>query len=358
LLADVSAFVAARYGLHFPPHRFADLERGIAAVARDIDLPDVATCARRIVSASLGSSHAEILAAHLTTGETYFFRGKGTLAILEQRIFPELIRERSEGERRLRIWSAGCSTGEEPYSVAMLLDQLIPDQRAWDITILATDVNAASLAKAATAVYGEWSFRDTPAWIRPRYFSRGEDGRFELQPRIRSRVTFAKLNLAETSYPSPATNTHAMDVILCRNVLIYLTSEHVHRVVDNLHQALVDGGWLLVSPSEASHRWFPQFVSVSSPDAIVYRRKGGNAGMKREIAAVMAGNSASTSSLPPHPAAGGREGQQVHALPESALSSAALSALARAQANQGSLAEALTSCERWLAIDNLNPACH
>ncbi|MFB0546913.1 MAG: CheR family methyltransferase [Anaerolineae bacterium] len=126
--------------------------------------------------------------------------------------------------RTLRIWSAGCASGEEPYSIAMVLRQLLPDVDEWAITILATDVNTEALDRARKAVYGDWAFREERArqWRRRYFRPRGK--RHELIPEVRRMVTFAQLNLTENSYPAYETNTTFMDMILCRNVMIYCQS--------------------------------------------------------------------------------------------------------------------------------------
>jgi chemotaxis protein methyltransferase CheR len=207
-------------------------------------------------------------------GETYFFRDKQSFDAIEQHVLPALLRARETGERRLRIWSAGCCTGEEPYSIAMLLDRLLPSAETWHITLLATDINPAFLRKAAEGEYGEWSFRSTPDWIRDRYFHPRRGGRFKLDDQIRKRVTFSYLNLADDAYPSLTSNTNAMDIIFCRNVLMYFDAKHARTVVENLRRALVDGGWLIVSPAETSSALFSSFTTVEFEGAILYRNDG------------------------------------------------------------------------------------
>jgi chemotaxis protein methyltransferase CheR len=113
---SLSDLLAAQTGLHFPAERWRDLARGIAAAAPAFGMPDAESCARWLLSAPLTRHQIEVLANHLTVGETYFFREKMSFEALEQHILPQLIRMRAS-ERRLRIWSAGCCTGEEPYSV-------------------------------------------------------------------------------------------------------------------------------------------------------------------------------------------------------------------------------------------------
>lgn len=398
LLSAISEFMGAQLGLYFPRERWDDLERGISAAARDFDLPDPQACVRWLLSGPLTRNHIEVLASHLTVGETYFFREQQSLEVLEREILPELLRARSDGERRLRVWSAGCSTGEEAYSIAMLLDRLIPDPEAWNVTILASDINARSLSKAAAGVYGEWSFRGAPEWIKPRYFKPLENGRFELQPHIRSRVTFSHLNLADDIYPSLLNNTNAMDVILCRNVLMYFASHQARKVIQNLHHVLVEGGWLVVSPSEASHVLFSQFDLVNFPGVILYQKNDTKLRTKRTP--VLLGEQAEIvqptikiplPSPPPAQAAVPKEmpsapaseepapetPRTLYAAAESlyqqgryaeaadtilavltrhAPESAAFSLLARTRANQGNLPDALSWCDRWIAADKLEPA--
>ncbi len=253
MLSRLSEFVDTQTGLHFPQARWGDLERGITAATRDFNFSDVESCANWLLSAPLTQGMHEILANHLSVGETYFFRERRSLEILEEEILKPLLRSRRENERRLRIWTAGCCTGEEAYTIAIMLDRLIPDVKDWNITILATDFNPTFLRKAVVGIYGEWSFRDTPGWLRERYFSKSKGGRFEIHPRIRKMVSFSYLNFARDIYPSLSNNTSAMDVILCRNVMMYFSAEKAKQVVGNFYRALVDGGWLIVSPTEGSN---------------------------------------------------------------------------------------------------------
>jgi chemotaxis protein methyltransferase CheR len=364
LLASLSSILDARMGLHFPQERWRDLERGFAAAAREFGFGDPETCARSLLSGPLMRNQIEILASHLTVGETYFFRETRSFEILEERILPDLIRARGGAERRLRIWSAGCCTGEEPYSIAMLLDRLIPDIEEWNITLLATDINPEFLRKAAEGVYGEWSFRGTPAWLRERYFRRKNNRRFEILPPLRKRVTFSYLNLADDVYPSLSNNSNAMDVIFCRNVLMYFTPAQAKKVAGNLHGSLVEGGWLVVSPTETSSVLFSRFSAVEFPGAVLYRKAAGAAPR------VIATAHPAPAPVPlPEPlylnpfvqeAAWSMAREEVPPQPvrPAAAPGDAPSFMARACANEGKLAEAAEWCEKAIAADKLNPACH
>ena len=159
LLGRLSEFIAARMGLHFPQERWGDLANGLALAAGEHGLQDAEEYAQWLLSAALTRREIEALASHLTVGETYFFREKRSFEILEDEVIPELIRVHGSGDLRLRIWSAGCCTGEEAYTVAMLLDKMIPNLFDWNVTILATDINPKFLESASRGIYGEWSFR-------------------------------------------------------------------------------------------------------------------------------------------------------------------------------------------------------
>lgn len=400
--SQLSEFIADAMGLHFPRERWCDLQRGLAGAANEFGFDDIEACADWLMAAPLAKAQLQVLAGHLTIGETYFFRDMKTFEALAASVLPGLIHARRGHEQRLRIWSAACCTGEEAYSLAILLHQVLPDLADWRITILATDINERFLQKAAAGLYGEWSFRDAPSGFKERYFKRSGDGRYVVMPEIREMVTFANLNLAEDSYPSLATGTNAMDLILCRNVLMYFTQHQMRKVIGNLHHALIDGGCLAVSPSEASQVFFPQFVTLNFPGVILYQKNDAGARNRQTAPPAPPSESvdfftpalevsrpwaqpASTFQLPePTPAASleqpalvasptpyaearllyaqGRYGEAADTLlglcAGHTAEPAAFSLLAHALANQGRLADALAWCDRWIAADKLDPAGH
>ena len=272
-LSRISALVAERMGLHFPEDRWPNLERGINAALRELELENGESFLEWLLSSSPTRSQIEILASHLTIGETYFFRDKQLFRALEAQILSELILLRRKSGRYLRIWSAGCSSGEEPYSLAILLSRMIPDIGDWNITILATDINTRLLRKGKEGVYGQWSFRDIQPGVQEVFFnSRGK--RFELHSRIRKMVTFSYLNLVEDTYPSLVSNTNALDIILCRNVLMYLMPEVTDKVVQKFHRSLIEGGFLIVNPTESSEHISSKFSTIRVPGTILYRKGG------------------------------------------------------------------------------------
>ncbi len=161
----------------------------------------------------------ENLTTELTVGESFFFRNEHHFRALREHVLPEILRENAP-QREVRIWSAGCATGEEPYSLAVLLDQLLADRGSWQLSILGTDLNLSFQERARQARYRQWSFRQTDIHRDARYFS--TDGEwYVLAPRVRGPVRFAYLNLVKDVYPSALTGTLGLDLILFRNVAIY-----------------------------------------------------------------------------------------------------------------------------------------
>ena len=252
LLTQFSDFVAEHMCLYFPPDRWPELMRGARAAASASGHASVEEYVRWLLSAQLTQAQIEGLASHLTVGETYFFRGKSTFDVLAAEILPELVRARRGSNQRLHIWSVGCCTGEEAYSLGILVSRAIPDLQDWHVTILATDINRKFLHKAEAGVFGAWSFRDPPPMLKELYFTPKAEGLYEIAPFVRKMVVFRPLNLAADVYPSLLNDTNAMDVILCRNVLMYFTPEQAGNVIRKLHHCLVDGGWLVVGPNETS----------------------------------------------------------------------------------------------------------
>lgn len=275
LLSRLIAIVSDRMGLYFPPHRHKDFVAGIGAAAGEFGLDDATSCAEWLVSTEWSRSQIETLAGCLTIGETYFFRNEGDVALLRDVIIPELVGARRKRDKTLRFWSAGSCTGEEPYTIAMLLHDGIPDIEEWNITILGTDINPRFLRKAAEGVYSAWSFRETPDEIRQRYFHRTGDGQYAICRPIREMVRFEHLNLAAHSYPSLKNSTDAMDVILCRNVLIYFTPMQSDQVLGALGRSLVEGGWLIASPSDGVRLSDGCLKRIHSKKALYFRKETG-----------------------------------------------------------------------------------
>lgn len=195
-----------------------------------------------------GQHEREQLTVRLTTGETYFWRDPGQLGLLSERLLPELMQRRA-AERCLRVWSAGCASGEEAYTLAMLLHELLLLHPGWKVELIATDINTQALALARRARYRQWSFRALDPWRQQRYF-RAEGQDWVLAPALRERVRFAHADLVTDPIPDAGSGLQAMDLIVCRNVFIYMDPLAVAQVAGKLAAALAEGGYLVTGHGE------------------------------------------------------------------------------------------------------------
>jgi chemotaxis protein methyltransferase CheR len=265
-MAAVADLVQATTGMVFPEARVKDVESTIHRIMARRGLPDASALVDLLRRDDV---EREALVADLTIGETYFQRDPAQFTLLSDRILPALL-ARPDRSRPVRVWSAGCASGEEPYTVAMLFDELSALDRA---QIFGTDIARQRLQDAQRGIYSRWSLRATPADIRQRYFR--ERGRyFELRPALREHVDFRYLNLAEDTFPSLSIGIWGMDVILCRNVLIYFDSRTVERVARRLIASLSEDGWLILGASDPAISEMVACDVVLTDAGLIYRRPG------------------------------------------------------------------------------------
>jgi chemotaxis protein methyltransferase CheR len=208
----------------------------------------------------------------LTTNETYFFREPQQLRAFSRELLP-LLHQRNGRERRLRIWSAGCSSGEEPYTVAMLIEAsgLFV---GWDVEVYGTDISRRVLALARRAEYGTSALRATLPEHVERFFEPVGNQRVRVREEIRAQVSFGQLNLVD---PSSAQLVAPMDLVFCRNVMIYFDPPIRRRVVRLFYEKLRPGGFLLLGHAESLISLSSEFELVHLQDDLVYRRPPENA---------------------------------------------------------------------------------
>ena len=206
----------------------------------------------------------------LTIGETYFFRSFPQFHALEQKVLAPLIQERLRGPRTLTLWSAGCSTGEEPYSLAILLLETLPFPETWVISLLATDVNREAIKKAQQAVYSSRSVHDIPEpWLK-KYFTRQGD-KYHLHENVKRMVRFRYLNLAKDPFTQPG--MRLVDALFCRNVMIYFPLDVTKRIIAQFREALCDGGYFFIGGAETLWQISDQFSQVEFANALLYRKE-------------------------------------------------------------------------------------
>lgn len=239
-------------GVDFAGERSLDLLRRFKLLAAEQEVADLPAWLQAQAFAEWDAALIQALTPAFTVGETYFRRDAEALDWLANEYFPPLLaRRRLEGQRHLRVWSAACCTGEEAYSLLFLLDELLGVERSsWSLEVIASDINAESLARAQQADYGQNAFRRNEEDFRRRYFQPA--GRlWQVRPQWRERIRFLQHNLATGLLPRPELGLAEVDLILCRNVLMYFSPERAAATLRRLLSCLTADGVLLLSAVEA-----------------------------------------------------------------------------------------------------------
>ena len=245
-LYSVEGLIAERLGMRVDDDLRRRLSEVMDARLRKLRLTNPDDYLTRLRAATTGPEELRILAQGLTIGETYFFRGQDHYQAFVETVLPERLRERA-ATRTLNVLSAACASGEEPYTLAMLLREAIPDLDSWRINILGVDINGSFLDKARKGVYAPWSLREIPAAMKQRHLKE-RGGNFLLDPVIRDMVRFEERNLLEDG---ELWRSGYWDVIFCRNMLIYFTLDAMTAVLNRIERALAPGGYLFVGHSES-----------------------------------------------------------------------------------------------------------
>ncbi len=271
--AALKALVIARTGHDYYREKDAQLWEKIERRMALLGVRSVADYLERLEDEAAGPREWRALESAITINETFFFRFAEQFAALRRVILPGLIEAHAQ-DRRLRIWSVGCSTGAEPYSVAILLDELLGEGLAdWRVTITGTDIDEEALKAARSGVFGGWALRTLGEDERARFFE-AEGGNYTLLPRYRGMVRFERHNLMTLVEGTTPLQFSDYDLILCRNVLIYFDIGVATRVMAGLVERLGPDGWLLVGHAEPS----PAFHAVAEAREVdgvaAYRRPG------------------------------------------------------------------------------------
>ncbi len=294
--------IRARAGLALREQETALLARTLAARIGALQIGDATTYLDFLsAGASPHSAAPEAVQSEwkqlwmqLTNQESYFFRDAEQLSVIRDHVLPEIMRRNAE-TRTLRLWSAGCSTGEEPYSLAMMTSE-IPALRDWRVTIVGTDISEAALERARRGVYGQWSFRALDDAKRARFFSAhgnkiGKE--WEIAPHLRRAVVFAANNLLGDEFPvrpdapqgkvsarsaregqnDGAGELHDIDLIVCRNVFIYFGREAVAQVLRKFGATLRPGGFLVCGHAELHDAALGDFQARAFPQSVIYQRE-------------------------------------------------------------------------------------
>ncbi|HDM75580.1 MAG TPA: chemotaxis protein, partial [Deltaproteobacteria bacterium] len=205
----------------------------------------------------------------LTTNETYFFREFDQLSVFAENCLQEVCTTKErQGKKKLRLWSAGCSTGEEPYTLSIILQQMVDDYHTWEVKILATDIDTEVLKKAQKGVYSKRSIKDVPEEYLQKYFIREGDN-YKVKFSVKKPIQFRHLNLMDDKKMRLISG---IDFIFCRNVLIYFDENSRRAVVSNFYESLNNGGYIFLGHSESMSRISSAFTLRRKNGFIVYQK--------------------------------------------------------------------------------------
>jgi len=243
------SIIRARLGININSSQMDTLLHAIVTACDKFDCEPLELLDRLKVEA-VTSPAIDYISSNITIGETYFFRDKRQMKLLEEYVLPSIIKEkRADNNPVIRLWSAGCSSGEEIYTLAMMLLEMIPDHAQWNIFLMGTDINSLQIKKAMAGIYSEWSMRSISPYYKNKYFS-FDGNKYHIADKVKSMVEFLYLNLNDDLYPSILNNTNAHDLILCRNVLIYFDDHSINKFMAKVGLCLTRNGFLMLGASD------------------------------------------------------------------------------------------------------------
>lgn len=262
-------FVHERFGLWFTDAQRSSLRTRLLGRLASLDLSTFEDYYHYLRFGPQRTEELSRMASHLTNNETYFFREQPQLQVFSEHVLRGIKEKKARGsDRVLRLLSAGCSTGEEVHTLAMLVYDSGQFFWNWDVEIVGVDVDEAALEKARKGVYYHNSFRGLSPALKERHFAREGNGE-KVKDALRRMIRFRTGNLLEASTYE---GLGAFDAILCRNVLIYFSDVMIRRVVEHFHRALVPGGFLLLGHAESLSRITDAFTPIRFPGAMIYQK--------------------------------------------------------------------------------------
>ncbi len=263
---DFTNFIKDKFGLIFKSNKIELLSKVIENRLEHAGFENFSAYIEYLRNSFGVSGEYDYLVENLTTRETSFFRFLPQLESLEKKVFPEIFeRKIKSGKKELKIWSAGISTGQEPYTIGLILDKLIPLRRTWNIDILGTDITKDVLNKANDCRYPIESLNEIPKEFHKKLVIMSNY--FTIMPDIKKMMSFKFLNLINEIYPV------GMDIIMCRNVLIYFSHSFRNRIVEKFYRCLNKGGYLFLGHTESMHSFKHGFKQNFVKDAVYYTKE-------------------------------------------------------------------------------------
>lgn len=264
-------FIYTKTGIYFQDNKKYLLESRLMRRLLHLKLSSYDDYLNFITNTPHGRYELRYLFDAITINETFFFRNQAQLDALVLKVIPEIISVKNElNQKKIRIWSAAVSSGEEAYSIAMMINDLISNKYPeYEFEILGTDISHTALEAAVRGIYSEYSVRNVPVQFLKRYF-RKTDNYFEISPIIKAMVDFRFLNLYEDLSMIGVNN---IDVIFCANVLIYFDQNSKIKVINNLYRSLNKNGYLFIGYSESLHGISKAFRLISFPKTVGYKKE-------------------------------------------------------------------------------------
>lgn len=267
----VRDLILRKCGLYFDGSRKDLLEASIMVRVKESGAKGFMDYFTLLDEDTSGNGEFSRLIELLTVKETFFMRDSDQFDALRNVILPEVIQKREKKDRSINIWSAACSTGEEPYSIAMILLDILPSPDQWNIRILATDISGMALKSARKGIYNDRSVRGLRDEDRSRFFEKRKNDH-HIMSNVKSMVEFSQLNLIQDNFPIP--NGRGWDIVFCRNVIIYFKKETVRQVIRNINKCLEKDGFLFTGHSEILRYITDEFSSINFGNSFIYKKNG------------------------------------------------------------------------------------
>lgn len=265
-------FIYAKSGIFVDIKRKYLFESRFSKRLAELGLPSFADYIKFLKFDSRKNEELGKLFELVTTNETSFCRDMRQLEAFQNNVLKEKLDEqRKAGKLELNIWSAGCSSGEEPYTLAiLLLESLKMEMMRWKIRITAVDLSAEMIARAKAGVYGDYAFKTTPEELKSKYFSK-DPGGWKINSNVARLVEFQQMNLNDPISLKRVARSH---IVFCRNVIIYFDEDMKRRVIGSFYDNLIPGGYLMLGHSETLHKLSSSFKPVYHPGTIAYKKEG------------------------------------------------------------------------------------
>ncbi|WP_319584079.1 protein-glutamate O-methyltransferase CheR [uncultured Pseudodesulfovibrio sp.] len=268
--ANLRDFIYAECGIYIADNRKYLLENRLGNRLKKLNLKNFDEYYNLLRFDPARATEMKKLYEVITTNETSFYRNPPQLKVFQEEVLPDVIDSCRKKGRKLRIWSAGCSTGEEPYTISMIIHEMLKAELpSWDIRITANDLSERVLESARRGVYNDYTLRTTPEEVSARYFDM-DNGQNKIKPEVKRLVSFGQINLRDRVQIK---RVERSQIVFCRNVIIYFDDEMKKRVINAFYDNLLPGGYLIIGHSESLHNITRAFKPIHYPGAIIYQKE-------------------------------------------------------------------------------------